>query len=78
MASIPSRVTDGDTRDYTTEELRFQIICLPFFGQFPKVYSNEILNQKKRSFLSPAGNWTPVSRVTGGDTHHYTTEELHA
>ena len=25
--------------------------------------------------LSPAGNWTPVSRVTGGDTHHYTTEE---
>ena len=25
---------------------------------------------------SPAGNRTPVSRVTGGDTHHYTTEEL--
>ena len=25
---------------------------------------------------SPAGNWTPVSRVTGGDTNHYTTEEL--
>ena len=24
---------------------------------------------------SPAGNRTPVSRVTGGDTHHYTTEE---
>ena len=30
--------------------------------------------EKKRS--SPAGNWTPVSRVTGGDTDHYTTEEL--
>ena len=26
--------------------------------------------------ISPAGNRTPVSRVTGVDTHHYTTEEL--
>ena len=25
--------------------------------------------------ISPAGNRTPVFRVTGGDTHHYTTEE---
>ena len=24
---------------------------------------------------SPAGNRTPVSRVTGGDTYHYTTED---
>ena len=24
---------------------------------------------------SPAGNWTRVSRVTGGDTHHYTTKD---
>ena len=24
---------------------------------------------------SPAGNRTPVSRVTGGDTNHYTTED---
>ena len=179
-----SRVTDGDTRHYTTEELRFQIVCLPFFGQFPKVFSkwnpepkkkiiplpggelnpgvprdrrgysplyyrgttcldffvdrlspNVVLNKswskkdhssprrgiefrspawqagmlttiiprncvtvyslrthfsasfqrcfqikcwtKKSVFLSSACNWTPVSRVTGGDTHHYTTEELH-
>ena len=28
----------------------------------------------KKNF-SPAGNRTPVFRVTGGDTHHYTTEE---
>ena len=27
---------------------------------------------------SPAGNWTPVSRVTGGDTDHYTTEDIFA
>ena len=26
---------------------------------------------------SPAGNRTPVSRVTGGDTHHYTTEDVY-
>ena len=30
---------------------------------------------KKYSF-SPTGNWTRVSRVTGGDTHHYTIEDL--
>ena len=28
--------------------------------------------QKK---FSPSGNRTPVSRVTGGDTYHYTNEE---
>ena len=25
--------------------------------------------------ISPTGNRTPVSRVTGGDTDHYTIEE---
>ena len=28
-----------------------------------------------QNLCSPAGNRTPVSRVTGGDTHHYTTED---
>src|SRR4029434_6714837 len=31
---------------------------------------------KRSGTLSPSGNWTPVSRVTGGDTIHYTNEEL--
>ena len=31
---------------------------------------------KKKMTLSSAGNRTPVSRVTGGDTHHFTTEEV--
>ena len=31
---------------------------------------------KRRMPTSPSGNWTPVSRVTGGDTNHYTNEEL--
>ena len=32
--------------------------------------------KKNHTSISSAGNRTPVSRVTGGDTHHYTTEEL--
>ena len=31
---------------------------------------------KKRKSSSLAKNRTPVTRVTGGDTHHYTTEDL--
>ena len=33
------------------------------------------MEREKKILPSPAGNWTPVSRVTGGDTDHYTTEE---
>ena len=43
---------------------------------------SELLKQKLRinnnvhkNYFSPAGNRTPVSRVTGGDTNHYTTED---
>ena len=32
----------------------------------------------KAFHTSPAGNRTPVSRVTGGDTYHYTTEDEQA
>ena len=46
------------------------------FHQFSKVFSNKILNQNS-VFISSAGNWTPASCVIGGDTHHYTIEELH-
>ena len=41
--------------------------------------SKQIMRQNRnfsKKGFSPAGNRTPVSRVTGGDTHHYTTEEL--
>ena len=37
---------------------------------------NSVLSPAGNSVLSPAGNWSPVSRVTGGDTNHYTTEDL--
>ncbi len=30
----------------------------------------------KVAYDSPSGNWTLVSRVTGGDTNHYTNEDL--
>lgn len=32
---------------------------------------------KRNIPASPSGNRTPVSRVTGGDTHHYTNEDGH-
>ena len=35
-------------------------------------YATKINNKK----CSATGNRTPVSRVTGGDTHHYTIVEL--
>ena len=47
------------------------IYLLPFHLLFEcTFYESKILS-------SPAGNRTPVSRVTGGDTHHYTTEDVY-
>ena len=40
-----------------------------------KSISSIYLNPKTKR-ISPAGNGTPVSGVTGGDTHHYAIEEL--
>ena len=43
------------------------------------VYMNnrEIFKQKHSTIkkTSPSGNRTPVARVTGGNTHHYTNED---
>ena len=36
----------------------------------------EIKECKSKRCTSPSGNRTLVSRVTGGDTDHYTNEEL--
>ena len=33
------------------------------------------LAMREKKATSPSGNWTPVSRVTGGDTYHYTNED---
>ena len=33
------------------------------------------LHDQNEQKISPSGNWTPVSRVTGGDTYHYTNED---
>ena len=43
-------------------------------GRLPTIKTSR--RKGKNNTFSPAGNRTPVSRVTGGDTHHYTTEEL--
>ena len=33
-------------------------------------------DSRTTKMISQSGNWTPVSRVTGGDTHHYTNWEV--
>ena len=34
-----------------------------------------MIHMAEKGTASPSGNRTPVSRVTGGDTHHYTNED---
>ena len=74
--TLVSRVTDGDNHHYTTED------CLCWTGC--EFINSMILKQCNRwralliqenKLNSPAGNRTMVSRVTGGDTHHYNTED---
>ena len=36
---------------------------------------NISISETSKSVISPTGNRTPVSRVTGGDTYHYTIED---
>ena len=38
--------------------------------------TTDTIEKKSKSHISPSGNWTLVSRVTGGDTNHYTNEDL--
>ena len=56
--------TDRSAVDCSTTELRVQTF---FF----------LINKDEIFFdlFSPPGNWTPVYRVTGGDTSHYTIGE---
>jgi hypothetical protein len=47
--------------------------CPAHAGFLFKAHSRRMFQKEKCH--SPSGNRTPVSRVTGGDTHHYTNEE---
>ena len=47
----------------------------PIDVQFVATTTEKNYGQEKTKF-SPAGNRTPVSRVIGGETHHYTTKDL--
>ena len=74
-----SRVTGGDTRHYTTEETDGCLnSCLNFSLKLSHFLLLRMAKNSNKLRISPRrGNRTPVSRVTGGDTHHYTTEETH-
>ena len=43
---------------------------------FDCIFGSEIKEKIIKKEISPTGNRTPVSRVTGGDTNHYTIEEF--
>ena len=43
---------------------------------WPKSLKEKKLEQKRKQ-NSQSGNRTPVSRVTGGDTYHYTNEKMY-
>ena len=75
--TLVSRVTGGDTHHYTTEDyLSLNRLWVYKFFMILK-YCNRwhSLLIQENNLNSPAGNRTLVSRVTGGDTHHYTTED---
>ena len=51
-------------------------MCIANVNQKQEKGKKQDKKEKKKNLItSPAGNRTPVSRVTGGDTHHYTTED---
>ena len=74
-----SRVTDGDTHHYTTEETDGCLnSCLNFSLKLGHFLLLRMAKNSNKLRISPRrGNRTLVSRVTGGDTYHYTTEETH-
>ncbi|KAL7543540.1 hypothetical protein ACHAXR_012845 [Thalassiosira sp. AJA248-18] len=46
--------------------------CINFYSSTKSLRTNAGKNTKKSQKNSATGNRTPVSRVTGGDTSHYT------
>ncbi|KRY93783.1 hypothetical protein T4D_7491 [Trichinella pseudospiralis] len=71
-----ARVTGGNTHHYTTEDqsVVFPEISACQLVNFLKL-CHIIIYDKGDIAFSPAGNRTRVAHVTGGNTHHYTTED---
>ena len=49
--------------------------CKSTRAKLPDDWDRFLAGKDEKCLTSPAGNRTPVSRVTGGDTYHYTTED---
>ena len=69
-----SRVTGGDTHHYTIEDFLSPLASYTVGHCTTSMFCCKPL--KTKNLNSPTGNWTRVSRVTGGDTHHYTIKDL--
>ncbi len=63
--------------DYANELDLFPLTSFIYIRQtINTAYITRIIEVlRKKGETSPTGNRTPVSRVTGGDTHHYTIED---
>ena len=59
-----------------TSYLLSSIMCLLFKQMQRNDRMCVVVLHKVSKTTSPSGNRTPVSRVTGGDTYHYTNEDL--
>ena len=72
VVETPVTITDNSSsQDYTHPDDQTTLLHVTPGSKRRKIWFNT-----KRVCVSPAGNRTPVSRVTGGDTHHYTTEDV--
>ena len=63
---------------YSSEWLTYQQNCIVSGVKcsFSRLqFRDQKATEPTKSVISPTGNRTPVSRVTGGDTYHYTIED---
>ena len=83
--SIPGRCKVFCTSPAIISECYWRIWCRILTGTWwflspaisDKSFDRNLQKYQKQQqkHVSPTGNRTPVSRVTGGDTHHYTIED---
>jgi hypothetical protein len=71
---VPSNTWNHLKAKQTRIILAMKLQCIVGRYRQATIYVETGCSKKERS--SPSGNWTRVTRVTGGYTNHYTNEEL--
>lgn len=57
-------------------KITLEEICISEYDQSIEPFKFKLQGKTTTKSISPAENQTPVSHVTGDDTHHYTIEEF--